>query len=226
MMRKSKSKLPGFTLIEVLVVVVIIVLLITLLVPSLRQFQKQVSRGRSQAIINLIDGACKTYYQDFKEYPDSKPITLSGTTWYGRHRLVQALTGYLPRNDDGQDGYGFRTKDNPSARWNTVAYGPYNGAEKLQVKNLPTDTDPYVFLDTFGNQIFYYRYDETAKKYQADHNNDATKAPSLGSYETNADSQLFQTTFLLMSAGADKEFTAWRDNNSTDDVTNFFPGAK
>jgi len=226
MMRKSKSKLPGFTLIEVLVVVVIIVLLITLLVPSLRQFQKQVSRGRSQAIINLIDGACKMHYQDFKEYPDSKPITLSGTTWYGRHRLVQALTGYLPRNDDGQDGYGFRTKDNPSARWNTVAYGPYNGTEKLQT----TKSQPYAFVDTFGNEIFYYqcRFDDSTKKYMyyAGDNSDAAKAPLQGGYETTDGTQLFQTTFLLMSAGADKEFSAWRDNNSTDDVTNFFPGAK
>ena len=225
-MMKSKSKLPGFTLIEVLVVVAIIALLLTLFVPSLRQFQNQISRGRSQAIINLIDGACKMYYQDFKAYPDSTPINYGATKWYGRHRLVQALTGYLPRNEDGQDGYGFRTQDNSSSRWNTVVYGPYNGAEKLQVKHLPADTDPYVFLDTFGNQIFYYRYDETAKKYQPGDNSDAAKAPSLGSYETNKESQLFQTTFLLMSAGADKEFTAWRDNNSTDDVTNFFPGAK
>lgn len=225
MMRKSKSKLPGFTLIEVLVVVVIIVLLITLLVPSLRQFQKQVSRGRSQAIINLIDGACKMHYQDFKEYPDSKPITPSGTTWYGRHRLVEWLTGYLPATaaapdvSDGQDGYGFRAGGK-------IVYGPYNGTEKLQT----TKSQPYAFVDTFGNEIFYYqcRFDDDAKKYMyyASDNNDATKAPLLGSYETNADSQLFQTTFLLMSAGADKEFSAWRDNNSTDDVTNFFPGAK
>ncbi len=222
MMRKSKSKLPGFTLIEVLVVVVIIVLLITLLVPSLRQFQKQVSRGRSQAIINLIDGACKTYYQDFKEYPLSTP----DGAWYGRHRLVEWLTGYLPatatapNRSDGADGYGFRV---PGGK---MVYGPYNGTEKLQT----TKSQPYAFVDTFGNEIFYYqcRFDDDAKKYMyyASDNNDATNAPLQGGYETTDGTQLFQTTFLLMSAGADKEFSAWRDNNSTDDVTNFFPGAK
>jgi prepilin-type N-terminal cleavage/methylation domain-containing protein len=274
--RLTKSAAEGFTLIEILVTIAIIVLLVAIVIPSVRHVQKVVGHGRSQGIINLLDGACQMYFQDFKVYPDSTPMIdpdpakcYGGKKMYGRHRLVVALTGYLTAADapsgrgDGANGYGFRVPVSPgSATFGKIVYGPYNGAEKLAMKADESSFDePLAFFDTFGYPIFYYRFDEANKRYNAADNADVAddaRCKSVpnnhmfkdegipnanpmrarnasGTYDrsfyecldnTSVPEKYFQQTFLLMSAGPDRSFTAWQADHETDDITNFLPGAK
>ena len=186
----------AFTLVELLVIISIIVLLIGILVPALTSFQRNALRAKSFAIVNIIDGACKYYYDDFGDYPPShidngvyQNWPDSGN-WYGGQLIVLFLTGYAPDietkgdpfgdnddksilEDDGKDGFGFRL-----ARRGKV-YGPYNGTEKLDVKkdfvywdNGPQNySAPYAFFaDAFDGNILYYRFDKSSSSYHASDN--------------------------------------------------------
>ena len=182
----------AFTLIELLVIIAIIVLLVGILVPALTSFQRSALRSKSFAIVNIIDGACKYYYDDFGDYPPShidndvyQNWPDSGN-WYGGQLIVLFLTGYAPDietkgdpfgdnddksilEDDGKDGFGFRM-----ARRGNV-YGPYNGTEKLEIKKVfVVDDTEYIkspfFADAFGGNILYYKFDKGTSVYHSSDN--------------------------------------------------------
>ncbi len=199
--RKHQVRQRAFTLVELLVIISIIVLLIGILVPALTSFQRSAQRSKSLAIVHLIDGACKYYYDDFGDYPPShidndvyQNWSDSGS-WYGGQLIVLFLTGYAPDietkgdpfgdnddksilEDDGKDGFGFRV-----ARRGKV-YGPYNGVEKLStIKDFHywdnglkdySVAHPF-FADAFDGNILYYRFDKSSSSYHATDNTlDAT----------------------------------------------------
>ena len=194
--REVRKNLPstkmGFTLIELLAIMFIIILLVGILVPALTTFQRNALRSKSFATINIIDGACKYYYDDFGDYPPShidnnvyQNWSDSGS-WYGGQLIVLFLTGYAPDietkgdpfgdndnksiiEDDGKDGFGFRL-----ARRGKV-YGPYNGTEKLEVKKVFVVDDieytkPPFFADAFGGNILYYKFDRENSTYYSSDN--------------------------------------------------------
>lgn len=217
--RASRKRRYAFTLVELLVVVGIIALLAGIVLPSLKQFIIRSNKAKTQSAINLIDGACRYYFNDFDAYPPSKDDTYSG--WTGSQLIVLFLTGYGPdptnngipgadlASDDGVEGYGFRLAQRGEV------YGPYNNTEKLDVRRDPRPE----FVDTFGtagNPILYYRW--TGSNYDSSHNNGGPD--NLSRYAQDADGTYYTGDFILISRGHNEKWNAARDGGS-DDVTNF-----
>ncbi len=231
----------GFTLIEMLVIVVILILLIGIIAPAVLGVRQQAKRAASLATITLLEGAINAYRQDFESQyaadwralPDSEMLDeLDGTSLsasgrlYGRHRLVWCLTGLQYADgaviDDGADGYGFRTVTRGPV------HGPYNGAEGVETTDPPTEADdpPLAFVDAFGNEIYYYRYDPVAAANDSDDGydeDDNAGGPSdIDGWLSKGSSggwATYRRDFVLMTPGPDGEWEP--DEPVTDDVTNF-----
>ncbi len=220
----ARQSAIGFTLVELLVVVVIIALLVGMLLPSLNRFIAMGEKAKTQATINLIDGACQQYFTDFEDYPPSRDAT-DYNGWTGSELVVLFLTGYGPDlnddgipdlanldTDDGVEDYGFRVKPRQ-----TPYHGPYNNVEKLDTR---IDTRPE-FVDVFGesggNPILYYRW--TGSSYNSLHN--IGDPSNVSSYAQNAGGKYYRTDFILISSGLNED---WDEPSApkSDDVTNFF----
>jgi type II secretory pathway pseudopilin PulG len=210
--RKREGK--AFTLIELLVVILIIMMLVGILLPTVARIRRNALASQSQAHLALIEGACRAYYSDFREYPPSGP---SGPFASGAQRLVQCLTGY--RNDDRCDGFGFRVVE-PGDR-----HGPYNGAEGLPMKGSPP-----TFVDAFANPFLYYQFrvdpaDGAWKYVNADNPADAlnrTGPADANLYAQKSGGGYYRQDFIVISAGADGVFQSPASNPRSDDITNFF----
>ncbi len=237
----GRGRRDGFTMIELMVVIAIIGLLMAILLPALGQVQNQMRRTASTVMIRMLDSACREYHNDFGDYPPSaRPAGAEDylPNWEGKYLLPLFLTGYAPdlgqtgvpfdagqmHEDDGKDGFGFRVA--PRGR----VYGPYQGADDFDMKPR-ADGDPRLaFVDAFGNQVFYYRFDEGAETYHAEHNDPdpfgpyAPQEPNLPDYARRPEEQgggFFRTNFILMTKGPNQRFEALRNNPETDDITNF-----
>ncbi|MCD4700142.1 MAG: type II secretion system GspH family protein [Phycisphaerae bacterium] len=236
---KNRNRRPatGFTLVELLVVVAIIVLLAGILLPALNKFRIAAKKAKTQSAINLIDGACRYYFNDFDGYPPSHDDT-NYSGWYGGQLLALFLTGYGPdvgdngapgvnlATDDGVGGFGFRV----AQRGNV--YGPYGGTEKLDTKrevandeNELVDTSPF-FVDTFGalgNCILYYRVGDSTYD-SSDNRGDDDKKGADGPEDVNPYAQdggaYYRTDFILISRGHNEQWDPPSEGDS-DDVTNF-----
>ena len=241
--RSRRRRRTGFTLIELLTIIVIIIILVGIIMPTVNRAQNAAQTSASMARIWLIDGACKMYHGDFDEYPSSTPVNIGDVRYRGRHRLVQELTGYFPdvdydakpsgavqndMYDDGHDGLGFRMVHRGKV------YGAAYGVEKLETfrervtNSLGDYKQVIVFVDTFGNPIYYYRYISTG--YGAYVNNDnvssgwgvSPEPPSVNSsYSRDLNGKYFRKDFILMSRGVDRQWMAFRSDQTTDDITNF-----
>ncbi len=219
----------GFTLVEMLVVISVIVLLAGIVLPTILQVRRQVAVKASQATINNLEAGCKLYRDDWGEFPpdDDREMTAwqCPTGWNGAKMLVQCLLGYFPdigndgkphptdtvtreeivMGDDGVQGYGFRMKANKRK------VGPYVDPEKVRLKKDTKGNDRHrglVFVDEFENTISYTRF-------EGDGPND--------SYYKDADGDYFRHDFFLWSAGPDGKKRSYRDDVTTDDITNFLP---
>jgi len=194
----------GFTLVELLVVIAILVLLIGLTLPSVMKMQAMASRQASLATLATIDAACKMYQTDHKVYPPSN-------SWNdGRKALAQCLLGHRDAAVDGADGFGFRL------RTPGKLYGPYLDAGRTRVKGSGADV---VLVDTGDNEVYYYVFREGQY-----HGGDCGGGPGdINNYAKDSDGNYFKTTFILCTKGPDGKWTAYRDNVTTDDVTNFLP---
>ncbi len=193
--RKRKSR--AFTLIELLVVIIIIVLLLGILAPSIGRIRKLAKTEASQARIALIDTGCEMFHEDFDFYP---PSSSGSGAPYGKELIALYMTGYandpdgnsMPEADlsadDGKDGFGFRTVKRGKV------YGPYNGTEKIPTNNR-------IFIDTFDNEIFYYRWDDNGVGYDEDHNSDDT--PDQAYLDGCAN---YRKSFLLLSKGDNEKW--------------------
>ncbi len=215
----------GFTLIEMLTIITIVALLIGISMPTILSVWMASRAEASRARINLIEGACRMYYNDFEHFPPSSPEGGHLPNWQGRELLPLLLVGYggdagvkgRPLDsekfdtDDGNDGYGFRT-----TRRGKV-YGPYNGVETLETGK--TSRGRAVFIDVFEHEIYYYRFDESSGKYNAGDNSDGPG--DVNDYAKDNDGKYFRQDFILMTRGADREWKAFRDDMTTDDITNF-----
>lgn len=228
----------GFTLIEMLVIIVILILLIGIIAPAVLGVRQQAKRAASLATITLLEGAIRAYQQDFESQyaydwqalPDSEALDeLDGspltTDIEGRHRLVWCLTGLQYADgaviDDGADGYGFRT-----IRRGPV-HGPYNGAEGVETTDPPTAADeaPLAFVDAFGNEIYYYRYDPTVGDPDVDGYDEGDNAggpANIDGWLSNGSGTwaTYRRDFVLMTQGPDGEWAAINEP-AVDDVTNF-----
>jgi type II secretory pathway pseudopilin PulG len=123
-MRKSKAKITGFTLVELLTVLAVITMLVGLLVPSL-QMVRQVSRETKQkAQFAAIEAALTTYRNDWGDYPVSFQHDPGGGQWCGAQKLALGLLGwdlmgFHPQTDWGLNGdpravYGYPEAPTPA----------------------------------------------------------------------------------------------------------------
>ncbi|MEN6665086.1 MAG: type II secretion system protein [Phycisphaerae bacterium] len=225
-------------MIEMMAVVAIIVLLFTMLIPAIRAIHTRIMATASKGTIGLLSSACDMFSHDWDDqYPPSQMTgytTTGGRNMYGRELLALFLTGYgpdagtkgLPLDggatyllDDGLDGWGMRREQ--AGR----KLGPYNGAENVKMHKVTSGTavGELCFVDSFGNDIYYYRYGG------AQYNSDNSDGPieSLGqNYVKDPDDSTnpyLSTRFILASPGADATWTAYFGDKATDDITNFIP---
>lgn len=232
----------GFTMVELMTVIVVIGLLMAILIPSLVQVKTEIERNASLTMIRMLDSACEAYFNDFEDYPPSSThdedygyLPAGGD---GKHLLPLLLTGYAPdpgdagvpfendklmHEDDGKEEFGFRVV--PRGR----VYGPYHGAEDVEMVRRD---GPPVFVDSFGNEVFYYRFDEEEETYHADHNSpddhgpNEPQEPDMPDYARRVDpdgdlGDFFRRDFILCTKGPDYKFESVEENPATDDVTNF-----
>ncbi|MCK4601004.1 MAG: prepilin-type N-terminal cleavage/methylation domain-containing protein [Phycisphaerae bacterium] len=261
--RRIATYRAAFTLVELLTVLLIIALLLGIATPSIMSIRTSILVGQSRVTIGLIEGACEQYRNDFGDYPPSDdPDNYLG--WYGCQLLPLFLIGYGPdaggdgdpygedndknlAEDDGRDGFGFRTTKRG------MVYGPYNGTEKLQMKesyypiagggphnlNDSTAGRQPAFVDAFDNVIAYFSRDDEGNFHGAYWQYDKLDREPLvcmrvqgiftheshgflTSYFKDIDGVPIGNDILIASPGADRRFEAVFDNPQTDDITNFF----
>ncbi len=149
----------GFTLIELLVVISILVILMSLGSVSVMYALAAARTSASQSTINQIDQAVKMYYQEHKKYPSPGNTNLN---------IARALVGYADEGTytngsfsggDGKDGDGYRLVKRGKV------YGPWGGAESIDYVDQveidgTTHSDIRMFVDAFGNIIWYFRYND------------------------------------------------------------------
>lgn len=212
-----RAALLGFTLIELLTILVILSVLISIATPTIIGARKQFRMTESRARMKMIAGGIGFYYNDFALLPESTKDTVGSVSMLGRHRLVQALTGYLQKSQDGQEGLGFRLRERGKV------YGPYNGTENLEQTDPKVTGQAATFLDAFGNEIFYYRFkpgapgSETGTFEAADNAPDGP--PQLNQYLKDPNDNYYRKDYVLITPGPN---TTWEDpNDDADEIANF-----
>ena len=217
---KALSRRRGFSLVELLVVVGVIMLLVGILMPSFNRAKMSMKKSASRANLSMIEQGCRQFYNDFKQvYPPSNNSDMGGLD--GRHLIVVYMTGYADdkptanpdgtpgsdlSDDDGKTGWGWRTETRGRV------HGPYHGTESIKIAS--DGGVKKVFLDAFGQSIYYYRYDSG---YNAGHNSN-TGPDYLGDLPT------YRRDFVLMSKGPDEEwgeFSGSKPETGFDDINNF-----
>ncbi len=243
----------AFTLMELMLVVIILGLLITIAVPGIATMFNGARRASSLAIVSTLEKACIAFSDDFREFPPSHQAGALDK-WTGAQLLPLFLTGYAPDKngngvvggdlpsvgdqrsslfypfvtnkandsnsfdkDDGADGYGFRLSRAGKK------YGPYLGAEDIEAAKMAPD-DRAAFIDTFGNPIFYYVWDNGYDK-SDNHVTDGLAGPlsTDDDYAEDSAGQYLRKDFFLATAGPDRRFVSFADSPTTDDITNIVP---
>ena len=221
----------GFTLMELMVVLFIIGLLMGIIVPAIGGLLRKAKANSTRASMKLIGSGCEEYAMDFGELPPSEGGQAAAS-------LAMLLTGHAPdleadtipivstspgdllttfATDDGVDGYGYRIVASGKV------YGPYSGAEKID--RVPNDAGYEVFADGFGMPIYYYRatgVNDEDPAYIPDHElSDMSPLKAFENYALDGGGKMYRSDYILISAGADTQFTPVLDDPSSDDITNF-----
>jgi type II secretory pathway pseudopilin PulG len=226
--RRNSSRRPqAFSLVEILVVVSVLVLLVGILVPSLENARRVTRIKTTESLLGTIEGGLSQLKNDTRPAappdgfypPSSDGMVKDNEPWKdkvpndykGRHLLTVFLIGWPEdegddnkpssniTEDDGANGWGVRF--NSRGR----IYGPYNGLQDAPVEK---DGDRFAFVDPFGNEVYYYRYDDRTgeEKYHEDHNTDEdhhTDGPSQAYLDQLEKSR---RDYILITAGPDGEF--------------------
>ena len=253
--RRAMPPARAFTLLELMLAVMIVAMLMTIAVPAVSVLVNAAKTAASFATVRSLETACVEFRDDFGELPPSHEGG-AYDDWLGAQLLPLFLTGYAPDKgddgiaggdlpavlaahvtdppgnsntldeDDGVDGYGFRLV--PAGR----IYGAAFGTKRTKAKPFGPGDRP-VFVDAFGNPIFYYAWRNGT--YVAKDNytvDDATSGPltSFPKYARDANDLYFRRgdpekggDFILATAGADGRFARFADTPATDDITNFLP---
>jgi len=242
-----RRRSAAFTLVELAVVILIISMLLVMAVPSVNKAIIQAKRDTSKSIINQLDSACNLFKIDHDFYPRS--CDTNYPNWTGSQLLRLQLTGYGPdenddgapgnsgdnsdlstlATDDGVPGLGFRTAPQGTT------FGPYGASPDMDT--LLLDQWP-VFPDSFGNEIFYYRYDEDDEEFNDDHNDPKDSGGGEMSMAFYAQrgwrdeggnvvwGGLWRRDFLLFSAGPDGQFHKGTDVGAADGKARAFQPEK
>jgi len=211
----------GFTLVELLTIIIIIGMLVALVTPAISR--KQFKITQSKAIIEQIKMGVNLYENDMGRLPpsdgsypalDGKTPKISGGG--GAAGLVQCLLGYLPQEDDGLSGPGFRTITAGKK------HGPYV-SQKMRYAG-----DPPIFQDAFSNDILYYRWYSTGQNSGSFRSSDNSTGPSnIMTYVRNphskdSDHPYYKEDYLILSPGPDRQWAKpTTETEKVDDIANF-----
>jgi prepilin-type N-terminal cleavage/methylation domain-containing protein len=194
----------AFTLLEMLTVIIIVGLLLSIGTPAVLRMQVIAMRNTSLTTINVIDGGCRLYANDFDDkFPPSHPD--------GSRKGAQQAFWHLARK--------YRVSN--VGRF----FGPYNGCERV---NASSDT----FYDAFDHPVLYYRWDKddhgsgapaTPKYHDEDNDEDPTDINKYAT--TDGSGKILQRDFILCTKGPDGKWPHETGNNARafserDDITN------
>lgn len=105
-----KTKISGFTLVEMLTVVAIIAIVVSLLIPAVNMVRTKANIMKQRSQFAAIEMALLAFKSDFGDYPESK--TSQNYDYCGTQKLCEALLGW--------DLRGFH----PKSVWDAYGYGP------------------------------------------------------------------------------------------------------
>jgi prepilin-type N-terminal cleavage/methylation domain-containing protein len=147
-MKKTHTRIGGFTLLELLMVVAIIGLLTTIIMTSVATARKKANDARRVSDMHQIENALELYHSRFNRYPDSDLQGSGGWDTGGDGDFIQILVtnGFLPRN------FLDPTTNNASGNYNYYRYATswnYDGncANKnfyvLGIVDMESTANPY-----------------------------------------------------------------------------------
>jgi len=220
-MRMGGRKQGGFTLIELMLVLVIIGIMLMILVPALST--KSLGRLATLRIMASLKGELDAFYVTFGYYPPSSHQGMSGSQCLYYFLTGPRGRGWKPNPADGGVP--------PTRTWEPSTFN----AEWIG----QIGSGPQFFLDGYGDgakALLYYRADRTEvvydQVYNASHNSgpgDLGWNPDSGefeklirdSYSGNSNRPYKARSYILLSAGSDREFGF--DGDRIDDIMNFRP---
>lgn len=202
--RPSRAQARGsaaFTLLEMLTVIIIVGLLLSIGTPAVLRMQVIAMRNTSLATVNVIDGGCQLYWNDFNEtYPPSNPE--------GARQVFNLLAHQYRVQDKGR------------------TYGPYNGCETVD-----NDGNEFVDAFGYAILYYCWRRTSNSSPYQYFNDDNPTGPADITKYaKTDGTGKVRRRDFLLCSRGPDgkwpNEIVGNYDNEQKafaqrDDITNF-----
>jgi type II secretory pathway pseudopilin PulG len=201
----------GFTLVELLTIIIILSMLISLTTPSILKAREIFKVNQTRATIGQLEAGCRQYRMDWEANPPSgtgRRGVVGGLR--GRYALVQALLGY--RDDDGITGLGARKRTRGKVK------GPYVKGQKTSDK----PGKPPAFVDAFGSDVYYYRWEGDHEKGRFNEADNADGPSPLGVYVKDPNDDYYRQDYLLLSRGPDRAWLKPGPNvRKTDDLANF-----
>ena len=98
----NRNRVPGFTLVELLIVVAIIGLLISITIPVVGSMVESARRSAARVDMNLIANAVEAYYADYRQMPPGVPTSppnavIGVRDFTAARQVLDALQGNNPR---------------------------------------------------------------------------------------------------------------------------------
>lgn len=165
----------AFSLVELLVVVAIIGILAVILVPNVQENLKRAKVAQTKAMISSIEMAVVTYENDFGQYPESfdpQQLFIAVT--------AQASAPYEPDSDEfrlyDQGQQLWINPDSPTTderRQNLLSQGG------VPPRGMLAQTDENVFIDSWGNPLYYVSSDVYNPSGRADYRRRGSSSSSL-----------------------------------------------
>ncbi|MEW6235288.1 MAG: type II secretion system protein [Candidatus Omnitrophota bacterium] len=193
----------GFSLVELLVVVSIIGILAVILVPNVQENIRRAKIAKTKALISSLSFAIISYKNDFGKYPPS----------YNPQQLHIALTekGKTPYEADSNEQLLIHQGD---SLWVNPERPSDDRRERIiTLLGIPADarsaqSDDYVFVDAWGNTIYYVNSDDYNPGGRTDFRNprQGTNLDSPCAYEMREGKRykpFKPTTFQIISFGPD-----------------------
>jgi len=186
-----KSKMTGFTVVEILAALGIIALMVSLLIPALNVVRNKAKETKQKAQFMTIHLAIEAFKGDYGDYPESDwslptGVPGVGSDYCGAQKLAEALVGldllgFHPKSDfrsDGRNNAGMHIYDANNPVFFDQRKGPYLEMATTNVFRLgnisafypglynntgPLAPNTFVLCDVFGAKKVTFANGKTAK---------------------------------------------------------------